>query len=207
MIKEVEKWNNRYKKYQLVYGNEPNVFLKEKITKLPRNQKILCVAEGEGRNAVFLAKQGNEVTAWDFSQEGLNKMDIFAKFNEVSVTAECVDLTKAIWTYEEWDSVVNIYGHFHKGDRDSIFNGIKKSIKIGGYFISEVYSNEQIKYKTGGPSKNELLYSPEEVLLFFKGWKVIEFFVGEVYRKEGQMHQGKCHVIQTVFQKIAPEES
>lgn len=206
MISEEHKWNDRYNQKAFVYGKEPNVYLK-KAMNIISNQasNFLCVAEGEGRNAVYLAKEGKNVTAWDFAEDGLKKLDTLARINQVIVQTELVDLTRVKWEKNKWDSIVNIYGHFHEDSRNDIFEGIKNAIKPGGYFVSEVYSKEQLAYKTGGPKKSALLYQSEELLSIFKDWKIVDFYTGEVYREEGQMHQGNCHVIQMIFQKKVSE--
>lgn len=206
MVSEENKWNDRYNQKDFVYGKEPNDYLKIAMLKISNQaNNFLCIAEGEGRNAVYLAKEGKNVTAWDFAEEGLAKLDTLAKINQVTVQTELVDLTKVKWEENKWDSIVNVYGHFHEDNRNDIFEGIIKSVKPGGYFISEVYSKEQLAYETGGPKKLELLYQPEELLSIFKDWKTIDFYTGEVYRKEGQMHQGNCHMIQMIFQKEISE--
>lgn len=180
MNQEVTKWNNRYNQSDFVYGVESNEILVHSFSRMDDANKFLCIAQGEGRNAVYLAGEGKDVTAWGFAQEGLNKINELAKKKLLDVKTELIDLTEVTWNEAEWDAVVNIFGHFHICSRERIFEGIKKMIKPGGYFISEVYSTYQLNYLTGGPKKTEMLYQPIKVLEIFQDWKLIEFFVGKL---------------------------
>lgn len=194
-------WHTRFQNEEYVYGIEPNVFLKEIQKKLELTGNALAIAEGEGRNAVFLAEQGMHVTAWDFARSGLDKTEKLAKNRGVSVTTEWVDLNEAEWVENQWDELVCIFGHFPSELRKKVLEGVKRAVKPGGYFVSEVYSIHQIPYKSGGPQNQELLYAPEEFLKMFSDWRIIHFFMGEVVRTEGELHNGLAHVIQFVAQK------
>jgi SAM-dependent methyltransferase len=195
-------WDIRFETDQFVYGKEPNAFLKEFQSKLslPKGN-VLAIAEGEGRNAVFLAGQGLNVTAWDYSNVGLEKTKQLANEKGVKVKTELVDLNVAPWKGNEWDEVVCIFGHFPKDLRDQTLLKVKEAIKPGGFFITEVYSVYQLPYESGGPRDQSLLYKPEEFLQVFTDWKIVHFFMGEVVRHEGEGHNGLSHVIQMVAQK------
>lgn len=199
--KNQNKWNERFKAQNYVYGKEPNKFLEENQFKFSQANEILCIAEGEGRNAAFLASQGKQITVWDYSEEGLKKAQQLADESNVEIKTECVDLTKADWPHDAWDAVVNIYGHFNQEDRNQVLKSAQQAIKPNGYYISEVYSLDQVQYKTGGPKEESMLNDPIEILRLFKDWKIIHFFVGEVKREEGKMHKGTAHVVQMIFQK------
>ncbi|HZH60347.1 MAG TPA: class I SAM-dependent methyltransferase [Metabacillus sp.] len=194
-------WDERFKQDSYAYGTEPNVFLKDAHKKLNITGNALAIAEGEGRNAVYLAQSGMNVTAWDYSKEGLMKTEKLARDKEVSVHTELVDLNEASWEKNKWDELVCIFGHFPEELRNKTLHGIKDAVKPGGYFISEVYSSFQLPYKSGGPKDLELLYRPEEFLNTFSDWRIIHFFMGEVERKEGEFHNGLSHVIQFVGKK------
>ncbi|WP_394184683.1 class I SAM-dependent methyltransferase [Metabacillus halosaccharovorans] len=194
-------WDERFMEDSYVYGTEPNIFLKETHKKLNITGNALTIAEGEGRNAVYLAQSGMDVTAWDYSKEGLIKTEKLAKDNGVSVHTELVDLNEANWEKNKWDELVCIFGHFPEELRDKTLNGVKDAVKPGGYFVSEVYSTFQIPYKSGGPQDLELLYRPEEFLRTFSDWRIVHFFMGEVERQEGELHNGLSHVIQFVGKK------
>ncbi|WKA54528.1 class I SAM-dependent methyltransferase [Planococcus shixiaomingii] len=192
-------WNDRFKSEKYVYGTEPNVFLKEIQPILSGN--VLSIAEGEGRNAVFLAEQGLNVTAWDYAEAGLDKVGKLAAKQGVHVDTELVDLAEANWQQNQWDGIVCIFGHFPEEVRKKTVKGVKEAVKPGGYFIAEVYSHYQIPYQSGGPKEVNFLYRPEDFLLEFSDWRIVHFFMGEVTRHEGDFHNGLSHVIQFVGQK------
>ncbi|MFB5282941.1 SAM-dependent methyltransferase [Peribacillus sp. Hz7] len=194
-------WNTRFENENYVYGTEPNAFLADMQLKLNLSGNALAIAEGEGRNAVFLAEQGLNVTAWDYAQSGLLKTAKLATSRGVVVETELVDLQTAQWIDNRWDELVCIFGHFPKELRQKTLQGVKAVVKPGGYFITEVYSIHQIPYKSGGPREQELLYAPEEFLETFGDWRIVHFFMGEVIRHEGELHNGLSHVIQFVGQK------
>lgn len=196
-------WDRRFQNKTYIYGKEPNEFIVYAQKKLGlKTGSLLAVAEGEGRNAVYLAEKGLSVTAWDYAEEGLKKTQGLATERHVQVQTALADLTDAEWTPEAYDAVINVFGHIDPAGRQSMLEGIKSTIKSGGYYISEVYSKHQLPYKTGGPPKEEFLYDAEEMLEAFTDWKIIHFFTGEVTRQEGKLHNGLSHVIQIIAQKI-----
>lgn len=194
-------WNERYEDEKYVYGTAPNVFLREIQPSLPVSGEVLTIAEGEGRNAVFLAEQGLDVTAWDLAESGLEKVNKLAKKQGVRVKTELVDLAEVTWQQKQWDEIVCIFGHFPGDTRMKTLKGVKEAVKPGGYFVAEVYSTHQLPYQSGGPKDLDFLYQPEEFLREFSDWRIIHFFLGEVTRQEGDLHNGLSHVIQFVGQK------
>jgi SAM-dependent methyltransferase len=197
----MNSWNDRFKNENYVYGTNPNLFLADIHKKLNLSGEALAIAEGEGRNAVYLAQQGMNVTAWDYAQSGLAKTEKLAKDRNVTVQTKLVDLNEANWDKDYWDELICIFGHFPEALRTKTLEGVKEAVKPGGYFISEVYSVYQLPYKSGGPQNVELLYKPEEFLNVFSDWRIVHFFMGEVVRNEGELHNGLSHVIQFVGQK------
>ncbi|WP_442598270.1 class I SAM-dependent methyltransferase [Neobacillus sp. D3-1R] len=198
----MNQWDARFQTENFVYGKEPNVFLKDIYTKLSLNKgNALAIAEGEGRNAVFLAQQGMNVTTWDYAESGLAKTRKLAQEKGVEVKTELVDLNQAPWDENKWDQIVCIFGHFPKELREKTLDNVKKAVKPGGHYITEVYSIFQLPYESGGPRDQAFLYSPEDFLKVFSDWKMIHFFMGEVVRHEGEGHNGLSHVIQLVAQK------
>lgn len=200
----VNHWHKRFQAENYVYGKEPNAFLAEFQKKINVSGDALAIAEGEGRNAVYLAESGMNVTTWDFAPSGLEKTKKLADEKRVKVSTELIDLNEANWSTAKWDEIVCVYGHFPENLRQKTLQGVKKAVKPGGYFLTEVYSPYQIPYKSGGPQNQDLLYKPEEFLKTFSDWRIIHFFMGEVTRHEGELHNGLAHVIQFVGQK--PEE-
>ncbi|WP_026045576.1 class I SAM-dependent methyltransferase [Paenisporosarcina sp. TG-14] len=195
------QWDNRFQISDYLFGKEANVFIKYCYEEFQlKSGDALAIAEGEGRNAVFVAKKGINVTTWDYSEVGLEKTRELAKENGVVVKTEHVDLNDAPWKENQWDQIFCVFGHFPKQLRESTLANIKKALKPGGYFITEVYSVHQLPYQSGGPKDSSLLYSPEEFISQFNDWRTIHFFMGEVMRDEGS-HNGLSHVIQLAVQK------
>jgi len=195
-------WHTRFQNDNYVYGTAPNEFIAEVHKSLELTSvDILAIAEGEGRNAVYLAEQGMNVTTWDYAPSGLAKTKKLAEARSVAVNTELVDLNDAVWTKNQWDEIICVFGHFPLELRQKTLQGVKESIKPGGYFVTEVYSKYQLPYKSGGPQDVALLYHPEEFLQIFHDWRIVHFFMGEVVRHEGELHNGLSHVIQFVGQK------
>jgi hypothetical protein len=197
----MNQWNTRFQAENYVYGKKPNVFLAEFMEKLQLSGNALAIAEGEGRNGVFLAEQGMKVTTWDYAESGLEKTKKLAEECGVEVHTELVDLNNATWKRDQWDEIVCIFGHFPEELRKKTLLGVKEAVKPGGYFITEVYSQQQIPYNSGGPRDLNFLYKPEEFWQTFSDWRILHFFTGEVVRQEGELHNGLSHVIQFVGQK------
>ncbi|EGG36632.1 class I SAM-dependent methyltransferase [Paenibacillus sp. HGF5] len=194
-------WNERFQGEDYVFGTEPNVFIADMHKRLALTGNALAIAEGEGRNAVFLAREGMNVTVWDYAESGLNKANKLAEASGVEIRTELVDLGEAQWTKEQWDEIICAFGHFPKELRTRTLEGVKTAVKPGGYFLTEVYSPYQIPYRSGGPQDPQYLYAPGDFLEAFADWRIVHFFMGEVVRQEGQGHQGLSHVIQFAGQK------
>lgn len=193
-------WDERFSAKEYLYGKEPNGFVEETAKLMPKG-KVLCIAEGEGRNSVYLASLGFDVTAWDFAESGLEKTRQLAIEKDVDVKTEYQDLADVKWETEQWDAIVQIFGHFPSDVMNRTYSGIRKALKPGGYYISELYSKEQLKYGTGGPRNEEMLVNPTEMLNQFDDYFIKHFHVGEVNREEGKLHTGTAHVVQSMFQK------
>ncbi|WP_188068320.1 class I SAM-dependent methyltransferase [Brevibacillus brevis] len=194
-------WNERFHSEEYYYGEEPNLFIQQQAYRLEQGQKVIAFAEGEGRNAVFLAKRNLEVTAIDYAESGLHKTKKLAQKHSVDVLTQKIDLLQEEVSSEEYDAAIMVYGHFHKNAQTMILNKMKKAIKPRGIMMLEVFSEEQLKYHTGGPQDIDMLYDPKEILAWCKGHEVIHFFYGEQERVAGKAHTGLAHVIQLVLRK------
>lgn len=194
-------WDERFKGEKFVYGTKPNVFLKEHIAVFDDKHLIACYAEGEGRNAVYLAQAGKQVTAYDYSVEGLQKARHLAVQNEVSVATKQVDLLQEELLTEAYDGAVMIFGHFAKDQQFAVLNKIMNSLKQGGTFLLEVYEDGQITYGTGGPRVLDYLYHERHLKLWAEQYEIVHFFSGEVDRTEGLLHTGLCKVVQLIVKK------
>lgn len=125
-------WNERFQGEEYVYGTEPNAFVVDMQSRLSLTGQTLAIAEGEGRNAVYLAEQGHDVTLWDYAEAGLNKANKLAKEKGVKIAARLQDLEDAAWTPDQWDQIVCIFGHFPKALRLRTLRGVKEAVKPGG---------------------------------------------------------------------------
>jgi cyclopropane fatty-acyl-phospholipid synthase-like methyltransferase len=153
-------WDEVYDTQDYVYGIEPNDFLKEHADKLPKG-KVLCLAEGEGRNAVFLAELGYEVTAVDSSIIGLEKAEKLANHRGVSIKIECVDLADYEIEPNHFDVIVSIYCHLPSALRKTVYKKVQSGLVTGGVFLVEGYTTKQLQYKTGGPPNPDMMLSCE----------------------------------------------
>lgn len=192
-------WDERFSSEEFMYGEMANAFIIEKSSLILDQAKVACFAEGEGRNAVFLAKGGRDVTAYDQSVVGLEKANKLATNNEVHIQTIAKDLTKERVHEHVYDAAILVFGHVLKKDQAFFINNLIRSVKPGGYVMFEVYSEEQIAYKTGGPGTKEALYDPQDILDLIKPYDCVHFYYGEAERHEGPQHTGKCHVIQGVI--------
>ncbi|MDQ0411863.1 class I SAM-dependent methyltransferase [Mesobacillus stamsii] len=194
-------WHERFGSDQYIYGEEPNQFIREQFHRLKKGSSIVAFAEGEGRNAVFIARQGHHVTAYDYAENGLSKTEALAKRYEVKLSTELKDLTRDSVPVEEFEAAFMVFGHFSKNDQKNVINKLISTVKPEGIIMFEVYSEDQVKYGTGGPKSVDMLYNPFDVLQWIKDYHVIHFFYGEQERVEGELHRGTGHVIQVIIKK------
>jgi SAM-dependent methyltransferase len=193
-------WDDIFRNEEYAYGTAPNDFLVEVINKIPKG-RVLCLAEGEGRNAVYLAEQGYEVVAVDLSVEGLKKARKLANDHNVNIVTQVEDLTDYKIAANYWDGIVSIYCHLPPAARKSLHEGVVRGLKVNGVFVLEGYTPAQLAFNTGGPQAKELLMSLNEIKEELAG---LHFEYGvEIERKimEGNKHTGKGSVLQIVARK------
>lgn len=194
-----ELWDDRYSREEYIYGEEPNEYLKERLSDL-RIGKILFPAEGEGRNAVFAARNGWNVNAFDISKEGKKKAIILADKHYVQIDYQVGSIDDLQYSEEEFDVVALIYAHFPAALKSAIHQSLNRYIRKGGYVIFEAFSKQQIEYqklneKAGGPKDIQMLFSIDEIKTDFPDYDFIELSEKEVELKEGLLHIGKASVI------------
>lgn len=194
-------WDERFNTTEYVYGEQPNAFIENYVDFLKGYVNVAAYAEGEGRNAVFLASKGHRVTAFDYAKSGLEKTDQLAKKQGVSVHTELIDLLQDNLPVATFDAAIMVFGHFPAEQQHRVFQRIVNSVKPGGRIMMELYSIHQLAYATGGPQQENLLYNPVSVLTWCQPYKIIHFFTGEQIRKEGTLHTGLAHTIQLVIEK------
>lgn len=199
------RWNERYANEEFAYGEEPNNYLKEQLTKLDAG-KILFPAEGEGRNAVFAAKSGWTVSAFDISNEGLKKALQLAEKNEVSIDYQIGELQALNYQEEQFDAIALIYAHFPANIKSQLHKELDKYLRKGGIIIFEAFSKKHLDYlvkneKVGGPKDIESLFSIEEIEADFNNYEVIELKETVIHLNEGIYHNGEGSVIRFVGRK------
>lgn len=194
----VHFWDERYGAESFYYGTEPNDFLKENAKRIPPQGRVLCLAEGEGRNAVFLASLGFQVTAVDGSAVGLKKLKELAEARGVCVETQVSDLADYVIQPESWDAVVSIWCHLPEKLRKQVHAQAVRGLKKNGVWLSEAYHPRQLHYKTGGPSSADLMVTSE---ILKKELGELKFeILREMDREiqEGQGHSGISAVVQCV---------
>lgn len=201
-----EFWNSRYKENAYAYGKEPNVFFKKCIDELPAKGKILMPAEGEGRNAVYAAKKGLEVYAFDISEEGKNKAEKLAIANNVHIHYEVGNFNDLSLVNERFDMVGLIYAHFSPDIVSVYFKKIIDLMNPDGYLILEGFSKGhmemQKKYpNVGGPRSLELLFSKEQIQNEFNSLELISAEETEIELNEGLYHVGVGQVVRFIGRK------
>jgi len=194
-------WDTRYESSEFVFGTNPNDFLKESTPKLAKGSVILCLGEGEGRNAVFLAKQGFSVTAVDMSIVGLQKASRLAQEHSVSINTQVADLAQFEFCENCWNGIISIFCHLPPEIRPHVYQKVVKALKPGGFFILEAYTPRQLAYKTGGPSNPAMLYELEDLRTDLAGLEMIiaEEKIREIH--EGSAHSGNASVVQILARK------
>ncbi|MDA8098817.1 MAG: class I SAM-dependent methyltransferase [Nitrospiraceae bacterium] len=197
-------WDQRYDTEEYVYGIEPNRFLASMADKIPKG-RVLCLAEGEGRNAVFLAKQGCRVLAVDSSPVGLKKAEKLAASQGVSIETQVVDLAHFEIEPGAWDGIVSIFAHVPSAIRKALHRKVVAGLRSGGVLVLEAYTPKQLEYKTGGPPNADMMMTLAGLREELAG---LEFLHAKELDRdviEGRLHTGKGAVVQVVAKKTASE--
>lgn len=208
-----QNWNERFSTDEYVYGKEPNVFLKEfyEQNKSLFKNPVLMLGDGEGRNGVFLATQGLDVTSLDYAETGLQKARKLAHEKNTEIKTILSDVNEFNFGKEKWGTIVLIFLHLSKEERKNLFSKVKEALIPDGLFFVEAFSVEQLNYDSGGPRLVELLYKKEEFENEFskpiKGYKfkVILSEQKVVVLHEGRLHEGEGSVVRFVCKKIKEE--
>lgn len=196
-----EFWDERFQDGEYMYGTQVNDFLQEQAFHLARGSRVLTLAEGEGRNAVYLAEQGCHVRGVDFSAKGREKALKLANERNVEIEYELADLTSHQIGNSEWDAIVSIFCHLHENERPKLYQSVKQALKPGGLFIQEVYNKRQLEYATGGPGDAIHLGSLRELEEAFDGFEIVlaRDTIREIH--EGDYHFGLSSVTQFIIRK------
>lgn len=194
-------WDERYSSNEYVYGTDPNEFFKQQIENIQPG-KLLLPGEGEGRNAVYAAKLGWMVDAFDQSINAQAKALKLAESNEVNFNYSVVDLRKFVPSENYYNAAAIIFVHFDSEERSIFHHKIIDSLKPGGKLILESFSKNQFGKNSGGPQTLEMLYSLDDVMNDFKEIKTILCEEKKVFLNEGDKHRGEASVISFVGEKL-----
>lgn len=196
------QWNLRYGDEEYFYGTTPNDFLQENAHLIPQGS-VLCVADGEGRNSVFLATTGRDVSSVDISDVGVSKTKRLASEKGVSVDAQVGDLADFDLGRNKWKGVVSIFAHLPIDLRQDLHRRVIESLAPGGVVLLEAYTVDQIGRGTGGPQVPELLMSAESLSQEFASLEIIHLKELEREVVEGSGHTGHAAVVQLIARKPA----
>jgi SAM-dependent methyltransferase len=201
-MSEFERWQERYATDEYRFGTAPNAFLAAQAKLLPRSGTALAIADGEGRNGVFLAERGLDVLSLDFSPNAQGKARKLAAARGVTIRTEQADVID--WSYppDTYDVVAAIFFQFAAPpDRDKIFAGIKRTLKRGGLLLLEGYGVKQLAYKTGGPGKLENLYTRGILEAAFGDFASLDIREYDAEIHEGAGHGGMSALVDVVAVK------
>ena len=196
-------WNERFNKEEFIFGKEPNEYLvKQSKQYLKPGNTVLCIADGEGRNGVWLAKQGMQVDAFDVSDIALAKAKQFAKDNSVELSHTLCDTDGWNWQANSYDAIIAIFIQFaDPAMRERIFKQVYLALKPDGIFILQGYTPKQLEYKTGGPSALEHLYTEEGIRQLASELNILDLTSYEQELSEGARHSGISALLGLVAQK------
>ncbi len=201
-MSELARWNERFSAPGFLFGTEPNAFLKSQAHRLTPGAKALSIADGEGRNGGFLASQGLDVLAIDFSPVALAKARDFAARRGVKLRTEQVDLLNWTWPSTAFDVIVAIFIQFASETvRPAIFAGIKQALKPGGLLLMQGYRPEQLAYGTGGPKDIGHLYTRALLAAAFADFAELDIREHDDVVQEGSGHNGMSALIDLVGRK------
>lgn len=200
-----EFWNRRYAVEEYIFGTAPNAFLASQAQRFSPGQRVLAVADGEGRNGVWLAQQELDVLAVDVSPVALAKAEKLATRHGVTLKTERADLFDWDWGESRFDAIVAIFIQFvSSGERRQLHQLMRQALKPGGFIVLQGYTPKQLEYRTGGPSERDNLYSAEDLRGEFAGvadMEILHLREHECEISEGGGHSGMSALVEMVARK------
>jgi len=189
-----EKWNERYSAPEFIYGTEPNEFFKRQLNKLTYG-RLLLPGEGEGRNAVYAAKLGWKVDAFDFSEAAKRKAQYLAESKNVTIQYTIASYTEFLFPPKKYDAIGLLYAHMPSMVRSTIHKKVIESLKPNGNVIFEAFHKDQLNYSSGGPKDPDMLYNEDELAEDFKELNIILLEKQKIHLAEGTFHKGDAVVV------------
>ena len=201
-MSDLHRWQARYAEPGYLFGTEPNAFLRNEAHRLPAGSKVLALADGEGRNGVFLAEQGHEVHAVEFSPHAIAKSAALARQRAVSLHTEEADLAAWEFPTARYDAVVAIFIQFAAPAlRTKIFDGIKQALKPGGILLLQGYRPKQLELAGGDESDLAHYYTGEILVRAFYDFAAMQITEHDSVIQEGNGHAGLSALIDVVGRK------
>jgi cyclopropane fatty-acyl-phospholipid synthase-like methyltransferase len=199
---ELDRWQTRFAAPGYLFGTAPNTFLKMHARLLRNGRSALAVADGEGRNGVFMAEQGLDVLSVDFSQLAQDKARELARQRGVTLRFELADMIDWRWPPDAFDVVAAIFIQFvDPTGRDRMFAGIRRTLKPGGLLLMQGYRPKQLEYRTGGPPHVENLYTRAMLEEEFGNFASLDIREHDSVIEEGSGHVGLSALIDLVGRK------
>lgn len=197
-------WNRRFDGEAYLFGTAPNVWLTEQARRLAPASELLCVADGEGRNSVWLAQLGHRVAAFDIAEQGLAKARLLAQQAGVAVDFSRADVDGFDWPQATLDAVVAVFVQFaDPAQRRQLFSRMAAALKPGGLLLLLGYTPRQLVYQTGGPPFESHLYTEPMLREAFAGLQILQLEAYEAVLDEGAGHSGQSALMGLVAQKPA----
>ncbi len=195
-------WDTVYAEPHYVFGTEPNAFLAAQKARLKPGQRALAVADGEGRNGVWLAEQGLDVLSVEYSLPAVEKAKQLAQARGVQLSFQVADVLTWTWPVQAYDIVAAIFIQFASpADRAKLFQHLQDALKPGGLLILQGYTPKQVEYKTGGPPQAENMYTPALLRTAFSEVEILHLTEHEEFIAEGTKHYGMSALIDLVARK------
>jgi cyclopropane fatty-acyl-phospholipid synthase-like methyltransferase len=200
-MSEHERWETRFRAPAYLFGKAPNAFLERQAHRLRPGATALTVADGEGRNGVWLAEQGLDVLAIDFSPTALGKARALAQERGVRLATEVADINTWRWPKAAYEVIAAIFIHLVPAERTAFFANVKAALKSGGLLLMENYRPEQLNYRTGGPPDAERTYTREILHAAFYDFAELDIREHDSVISEGTAHVGMSALIDLVGRK------
>lgn len=197
-----EFWDKRYAGPEYIFGKEPNVFLLTERARFRRGMKVLDVACGEGRNSVWLAELGCEVTGVDLSPLALGKARALAQERNVSVTYHEADLLQWAWPQGAYDALVSVFIQFAAPEgREALFARMRAALKPGGLLFLQGFTPAQLQYASGGPKEISHLYTGEMLSGLLAPLQILHLREYEADLSEGSKHVGRAALVDVIARR------
>lgn len=198
----LQRWNERFSQPGYLFGREPNAFLVKQAARLPAHSRVLCVADGEGRNSTWLAAQSHTVSAFDLSPVAVQKARTLAAERGLSIDYHVAGTDTWAWTAAQYDAVVAIFIQFAAPvQRAALFAGMWQTLKPGAVLLIQGYTPKQLQYRTGGPGELDHLYTADLLRELLPQAQWLELLEHEAVLGEGCAHRGPSALIDAIARK------